>query len=65
MFNKNIILLHLELGSQDSAVGIATRKELDGPDIESRWGRDSPHSYRPALGKKHPPIQRVLGLSGG
>jgi len=25
---------------QDSAVGIATVYELDGPGIESRWGRD-------------------------
>jgi hypothetical protein len=25
---------------RDSSVGIATRYELDGPGIESRWGRD-------------------------
>ena len=25
---------------QDSSVGIATGYELDGPGIESRWGRD-------------------------
>ena len=28
---------------RDSAVGIATRYGLDGPGIESRWGRDFPH----------------------
>ena len=26
---------------RDSSVGIATRYRLDGPGIESRWGRDS------------------------
>ena len=28
---------------RDSSVGIATRYGLDGPGIESRWGRDFPH----------------------
>jgi hypothetical protein len=28
---------------RDSAVGIATRYGLDGPGIESRWGRDFSH----------------------
>jgi hypothetical protein len=28
---------------QDSVVGIATCYGLDGPGIESRWGRDFPH----------------------
>ena len=31
-----------------SSVGIATRKGLGGPGIESRWGRDFPHPSRPA-----------------
>ena len=30
-------------GGRDSSVGIATRYGLDGPGIESRWGRDFPH----------------------
>ena len=34
---------------RDSSVGIATRYGLDGPEIESRWGRDFPHLSRPAL----------------
>ena len=34
---------------RDSSVGIATRYGLDGPGIESRWGRDFPHPSRPAL----------------
>jgi hypothetical protein len=32
-----------------SSVGIATAYGLDGPEIESRWGRDFPHLSRPAL----------------
>jgi len=28
----------MEIEGRDSAVGIATRYELDGPGIESRWG---------------------------
>jgi len=32
-----------------SSVGTATRYGLDGPGIESRWGRDFPHPSRPAL----------------
>ena len=35
---------------RDSSVGIATRYDLDGPGIESRWGRGFPHPSRPALG---------------
>ena len=49
----------------DSAVGIATRYGLDGPGIESRWGRDFPHQPRLTLGPIQPPIQRVPGLSWG
>ena len=33
-----------------SVVGIASSYRLDGPGIESRWGRDFPHLSRPALG---------------
>jgi hypothetical protein len=45
--------------------GIATRYGLDGPGIETPWGRDYPHPSRPALGPTQPPIQMVLGLSRG
>jgi hypothetical protein len=38
---------------RDSVVGIATRYELDGPGIESRWGRDFQQLSRPAPGA-HP-----------
>ena len=45
--------------------GIATRYGLDGPGIESRWGRDFPHPSRPALGPTQPPVQWLPGLSRG
>jgi hypothetical protein len=50
---------------RDSSVGIATRYRLDGPRIETRWGRDFLHPSRPALGPTQPPVQRVSGLSRG
>ena len=34
LYSSTYVLL-----SQDSSVGIATRFRLDGPGIESRWGR--------------------------
>ena len=50
---------------RDSAVGIATRYGLHGPEIESRRGRDFPYPSRPALGPTQPPVQRVPGLCRG
>jgi hypothetical protein len=45
--------------------GIATRYGLDGPGIESQWGRGFPQPSRPALGPTQPPLQWIPGLSQG
>jgi hypothetical protein len=50
---------------RDSAVSIATRYGLDGPGIESQWGRDFLHPSRPAVVLTQPPIQGVPGLRRG
>jgi hypothetical protein len=60
---KFIIILHTVY--RESVGGIATRWGLDGPGIESQWGRDFPHPPRPALGPTHPPTQFVPGPSRG
>ena len=58
-------LIIIIIMGRDSSVGIATHYGLDGPGIESRWGRDFPHPSRPALGPAQPPIQWVPGLPRG
>jgi len=67
----NIFQIHfnitplLPLSGPGSSVSIATAYGLDGPGIESRWGRDFPHLSKPALGPTQPPVQWVPGLSRG
>ena len=51
----------LELKGRDSSFGIATRYELDGSGIESRWRHGFPHPSRPAL----EPILLVVELLPG
>jgi len=60
-----IILYIIKLVGRDSSVGTATRYGLDGPRMESRWGRDFPLPSRPALGLTQPPIQWVPELCRG
>jgi hypothetical protein len=50
---------------RDNTVGIATRYELDRPEIESRWWREFPHPSIPTLVYTQPPIQCILGLFRG
>jgi hypothetical protein len=46
-----------------SVVDIATGYGLEGPGIESRWGRDFSHLSRPALWSTQTPVQWVPNLS--
>jgi hypothetical protein len=50
------LLINLFSCGPDSSVGIVTVYGLDGPTIESRWGRDFPHLSRPALRSTQPPV---------
>ena len=68
LFEKFLIYLRitqLNTVGRDSSVGVATAYGLDGPRIESRWGRDFPHQSRPSLRPTQPPVQWVPGLSPG
>jgi hypothetical protein len=62
---KEISTFILSRVGRDSVVGIATCYGLEGPGIESRWGRDFPQLSRPAPGPAQPPIQWVPGLCRG
>jgi hypothetical protein len=59
------VMVRWRVRSWDGVVGIATRYGLEGPRIESRWGRDFPRLYRPAPRTTQPPVQWVPGLSRG
>ena len=52
----------IQSGGRDRSVGIAIRYRVDGPGIESRWWRDFPQPYTPALRPTQPPIQWVPGI---
>jgi hypothetical protein len=58
----NVLVFYSSKMGRDSSVGIATRYELNGQQIESLWGRYFPHPSTPALGLTQPPIQWVPGL---
>jgi hypothetical protein len=61
----NINVNNVRAWDRDSSVGVAIGYGLDGPGIESRWGRDFSHTSRPALRPTQHPIHWVPGLSWG
>ena len=71
IYKKNLVHLSgqtsntLHVVGRDSSVGIATGYGLDGPGIESRWGRDITHLSRPALGPTSPPVHGYRAFPGG
>ena len=56
MLDVTIHSVLLCVGGPGSSVGIATGYGLDGPGIESRWGRHFPRLSRPTLGPTQPPV---------
>ena len=59
MYYRIYIYIYIYKG-RDSAVGIATRYELEGPGIDSQWGWDFPRPSRPVLGPTQPRVQWVF-----
>jgi hypothetical protein len=65
MTKKQVRIRYKVKESAKKEDGIATRYGLDGPVIQSRWGRDFPHPSRLPLGSTQPPVQLVPGHSRG
>ena len=64
-YSENIFRLLMAFRGPGSSVGIVTGYRVDGPGIESQWGRGFPHLSRPALGTTQPPVKWVPVFSRG
>ena len=62
--SKAFILSINSVGGPGSSVGIATDYGLEGPGIESRWGRDFP-PVQTGPGAHQPHAKWVTGLARG
>ena len=49
-------------GGRDSVVGIANGYGLEGPEIDSRWGREFQHPSRPAPDPTQSHVQWVTSF---
>jgi hypothetical protein len=64
-FHDETLYIYASVCGPGSSVYVAISYSLEGPGIESRWGRDFSHQSIPALGPTQPPVQWVSGLSRG
>jgi hypothetical protein len=55
------LTLNIILPGRDNSVRIATSYVLDGPGIQSRWGRDFSNRSGPVFGPTQPPVKWALG----
>jgi len=67
LFNISLIFFHVTCmeGILFIAYPIATCYWLGLAGIESQWGKDFLHPYRPALGPIQPPVQWLQVIPGG
>ena len=63
--HHNIQPVNVQYNGPDSSVGIATNCGLDGPGIQSRWGRDFPHLSRAGLAPTQPSVNGYRVFPGG
>jgi hypothetical protein len=55
-----VLCLHKQNVGRDNSVGITSGCELDGPGIQSRWGRGFSHPSIPVLG---PTVEQLIDIA--